>query len=160
GLHEEGVSQGMALADFDNDGDLDVVINNLNGGATLYRNNSAAPRVAVRLKGRAPNTRGIGAKINVWGGPVRQSQEMMCGGRYLCGDDNVRVFAARSLTNQLTIEVNWRSGARSLITNVQPNHLYEIEEMSLVTEKSMVSGQSSVAGRTDSPPAAGIQQLT
>src|SRR5262249_56506920 len=113
GLHEEGVSQGMALADFDNDGDLDVVINNLNGGATLYRNNSAAPRVAVRLKGRAPNTRGIGAKIKVWGGPVRQSQEMICGGRYLFCDDKVRVFAAGGPTNQLSVEVNLRRRATS-----------------------------------------------
>src|SRR5262249_33836796 len=110
GFRDEGVSQGMALADFDNDGDLDVVINNLNGGATLYRNNSAAPRVAVRLKGKAPNTRGIGAKINVLGGPVAQSQEMICGGRYLSCDDTIRVFAAGSLTNKLTIEVRWRSG--------------------------------------------------
>jgi hypothetical protein len=53
-----------------------------------------APRVAVRLKGKAANTRGVGAKIKFFGGPVPQSQEMISGGRYMSGDDAMRVFAA------------------------------------------------------------------
>ena len=113
GFNLRGVSQGMALADLDNDGDLDVVINNLNGASSLMRNDSPAPRLAVRLTGKAPNTRGIGAKIRVTGGPVPQSQEMICGGRYLSCDDTMRVFAAGNLDNELTIEVIWRSGKRS-----------------------------------------------
>lgn len=128
GFNTAIISQGACLADLDNDGDLDVIVNNMNAAAGLYRNNGAAPRVAVRLKGLPPNTRGIGARLVVTGGPVRQSQEMVCGGRYLSADDNLRVFAAGSLTNQLEIEVAWRSGKHSRVTNVQPNRLYEIDE--------------------------------
>ena len=95
------ISQGMCLADLDNDGDMDVVVNNFNSMAGIYRNDTAKPRVAVMLKGRAPNTRGIGAKIHVYGGPVPlQSQEMISGGRYLSCDQSVRVFAAGALTNR------------------------------------------------------------
>src|SRR6185436_4926398 len=65
GFATPGVSQGMALADLDNDGDVDVVINNLNSAAGIYRNETSAPRVGVRLKGLAPNTRGIGARIEL-----------------------------------------------------------------------------------------------
>ncbi|MCZ7639756.1 MAG: FG-GAP-like repeat-containing protein [Verrucomicrobia bacterium] len=118
----------MALADLDNDGDLDLVINNLNGPLGVYRNNAPAPRVAVRLQGQPPNTAGIGARITVCGGPVVQAQEMMAGGRYLSGDDPMRVFAAGPDTNPLAIEVLWRSGRHSVVTNARPNTRYTIQE--------------------------------
>ncbi len=128
GFDSRQISQGMALADLDNDGDQDVVINCMNAPALLYRNETAAPRVAVRLKGKAPNTRGVGAKIKVLGGPVPQSQEMISGGRYLSSDDTLRTFAAGHATNRLTIEVTWRSGQRSTVTNARPNQICEVDE--------------------------------
>jgi hypothetical protein len=129
GFNTPGISQGMCLADLDNDGDMDVVMNNLNEEAGVYRNEGSGARVAVRLKGNAPNTAGIGAKITVRGGAVeRQDQEMICGGRYLSGDQAMRVFATGSPTNKLTIEVTWRNGTRSVISNAQPNRTYEIAE--------------------------------
>ena len=136
GFDFKGVSQGMCLCDLDNDGDLDVVVNNMNGAAGLYRNESNAPRVAVRLKGQAPNTQGIGARIWLYGGAVpMQSQEMICGGRYLSGDDPMRVFAAGSLTNAMRIEVRWRNGKRSAVNGVKANRIYEIIEAGAVEDQ-------------------------
>jgi len=129
GFDFNGVSHGMCVADLDNDGDLDVIVNNLNDPASVYRNNSPAPRVGVRLKGLAGNTRGIGARIRVFGGAIPvQSQQMICGGRYLSSDDSMRVFAAGSMTNEITIEVTWSSGKQSVFHGAKGNHLYEISE--------------------------------
>jgi hypothetical protein len=129
GFDAREISQGIALADLDNDGDVDVAINCLNAPPLLYRNESGAARVAVRLRGLPPNTQGIGARIMVLGGAVPlQSQEVMCGGRYVSADDPLRVFAAGSLEKRMSIEVRWRSGRQSLIAGARPNHIYEIEE--------------------------------
>lgn len=134
GFDWRGVSQAMALADLDNDGDLDVVVNNLNAPPLILRNDSPASRVAVRLRGLPPNTRGIGARVRVTGaGLPLQTQEIIAGGRYLAGDDAMRVFAAGAETNRLTIEVLWPSGRRSVLAGAEPNRVYEFDE-ALATE--------------------------
>jgi len=129
GFNRSTVNQGICCADLDNDGDLEVIVNNLHDEASVYRNDGIAPRVAVRLKGVGANTRGIGSKIWLYGGAVpMQSQEMICGGRYLSCDDAMRVFAAGSLTNRMRLEVRWRSGKRSVVEEVRANREYEIDE--------------------------------
>lgn len=127
GFDSTRISQGIALGDLDNDGDADVVVNCLNAGPLLLRNEGSAPRLAVRLRGRAPNTRGIGARVEVEGGPVTQAQEMLAGGRYLSSDDSFRTFAAGSAT-QLTVRITWRSGKVTRVTQVPPNVLLEVNE--------------------------------
>ncbi len=136
GFDHNGISWGMALGDLDNDGDLDVVVNNLNQPAGLYRNNATADRIAVRLKGRA-NTQGVGARMQLIGGGLTQSQEMISGGRYTSGDQAMRAFAAGGSIKPERLEVTWRNGTVTTISNVQPNRIYEVDETASVqTSKS------------------------
>jgi hypothetical protein len=129
GFDEKGISFGMALGDLDNDGDMDLVVNNLNERASLYRNNVTAGRIGVRLKGLPPNTQGVGARIKLVGGSITQSQEMINGGRYVSGDQAMRVFAADANSQTpLRLEVTWRNGHKSILTNVQANRIYEVDQ--------------------------------
>lgn len=127
GFADVGISQGMALGDLDNDGDLDVVVNNLNDAAGAYRNDAAAARIGVRLAGATPNTAAIGAAIRVIGNGLPQSQVLQVGGRYMSGDDAQRTFAAGG-ADKLTIEVTWPKGAVTRWEGLPVNRVYRFEE--------------------------------
>lgn len=136
GFADRGVSQGAALADLDGDGDLDVVMNNLMDAPGLYRNEAAGPRLAVRLGGRESNPRGIGAVVSLRttadsggapGLPAMQTVEFIAGGRYLAGDDAVRVFATPA-AGTVELSVNWPSGRSSTVRDARAGHLYELIE--------------------------------
>ncbi len=151
GFQDRGVTTAMALADLDNDGDLDVVTCNLGDAVGLHRNESGAPRVAVSLKGTGGNTHGIGARIVVEGGPVSQSQEMAAGGRYLSGDQALRVFAARP-DQPLTVEVRWPGDTISRVTGIPPNSHLEIRQDSarpLAKTPSAATGAGAVTSTGD-----------
>ncbi|MEP6991729.1 MAG: FG-GAP-like repeat-containing protein [bacterium] len=125
---DAAISQGIALADFDGDGDLDVLVTRLDAPPVVYRNDGDAPRVAVRLKGAAPNVRGIGAVVTVRAAslPV-QAREMTAGGYYLSGSDAELAFAT-GRDSLVTIDVKWRDGRVSTLRGVARQRLYEIDE--------------------------------
>lgn len=129
GTDAPGIHHAMVVADFDGDGDLDVAVNNLGSSFAVYRNNSTAGRVAVRLKGLPPNTQAIGAEVVLLDGAVpRQHQEVVSGGRYMSGSDPELVFATGAAQHGMTLEVTWRSGRHMTVSGVDANTWYEIEE--------------------------------
>jgi hypothetical protein len=135
GFDTKGVSGGLAQADFDGDGDLDLIFNNIEP-LEIYRNETTAPRVAVRLIGSGKNTQAIGAKVRLIGGPggvgsKPMEQEIHSGGGYASGSDPLLVFGTGSATTGLKLEIIWRSRSqlnRRVIENVQPNHLYTVTQ--------------------------------
>ncbi len=129
GTETIGIHHALVAADFDGDGDLDLAVNNLGSPFAIYRNESSAGRVAVRLRGMAPNTQAIGSEVALLGGAVpRQHQEVVSGGRYMSGSDPELMFATGSSNAGMTLEVHWRSGRRTVVTGVEANRVYEISE--------------------------------
>jgi len=100
----------------------------------------------VLLKGSGKNTSGIGAKVTAIGGAIPlQTQQIICGGRYLASDESVRVFAAGAASNSLRIEVTWPSGQRSIAENVRANSAVEIFESAASLTSNAANAQDSVS---------------
>lgn len=128
GFEAFGVSHGLAFGDFDNDGDLDVVVNRLNEEALLYRNDAPAPRILVRLRGRSPNTQGIGAQVTLRGGPVLQTQTVRAAAHYLSSDEPACLLAAGTASREFELVVNWAGGGVTVVSNLPPNVVCEVFE--------------------------------
>lgn len=127
GIGDEGIAQGMALADLDNDGDADVVANHLFEAPALYRNEGGAGRVAVELRGPKGNPFGIGARVTVRAtGLPAQVRQMIAGGRYLSGDQPRRCLATGT-NAAVAIEVAWPDGRTSVVSNAVPGRLYRVD---------------------------------
>ena len=141
-----GVSQGIALADLDNDGDLDVVINNMTASASVLRNNASAARIAVRLMGDGMNSSGAGARIKLIADRFSQQQEVTLGGRYLSSDDGQRTFAADPSLGVRALEVRWASGRTTTFSNPDPNTLYWVSETTSATTLAVPARLQAVPG--------------
>ncbi len=124
---DDDISHGIASGDLDGDGDLDVVATRLDRPPALYRNDAGAARVAVRLAGEPPNTRGIGARVRLRGHPAgEQTKEVAAGGSYLSSSDPTVAFAAAA--GEMELIVDWPDGRRTRLAGVRANRLYDVRQ--------------------------------
>lgn len=132
GFDSEDISHGMAVADLNNDGLLDLAVSRMEDEAMIFRNKSAGSRIAVRLKGETPNTQSIGAKVTLRGGPVEsQSKQVYTSGEYLSGSDALTVFAADPSHSNHQLLITWPDGTESQINGLHSDRIYEFYEADL-----------------------------
>ncbi len=132
GFEHNTIACGAAYADFDKDGDLDLITCNTNGPATLYQNRQQErdPQnfVKIKLKGQGRNTFGVGAKVYLYANGQTQYQEFTpTRGFQSCMYDDLH-FGLGKTTKIDSIRVLWPSNKSQLITNVVLNKTQLVEE--------------------------------
>ncbi|MBI5085724.1 MAG: CRTAC1 family protein [Acidobacteria bacterium] len=124
------VARGAAYADFDRDGDLDVLISANNGPAVLYRNDANPAKnnwLNLRLKGVKSNRDAIGAVVRVESASGRQWRTVHTGSSY-CSQSDLALTFGLARDPQANIEIDWPSGARQRLNAVKANQHLVIEE--------------------------------
>jgi enediyne biosynthesis protein E4 len=129
------VARGAAYADFDKDGDLDVLVSTNHGPVYLYRNDggNANHWLRVRLEGSKSNRSALGTTVRVGSQSVKQWQAVHSGSSYCSQSDLALTFGLQRDGIVNSIEIAWPSGTRQRFTNVEANqHLVIHEEKGIV----------------------------
>jgi hypothetical protein len=132
GISQPANSNGAAYADLDNDGDLDLVVNNINKPAFIYQNNSRDQNknhyLLVKLTGAAKNTQGIGAKVIIYSKNKKQYLEQMPTRGYQSTVTTILHFGLGGDTQADSLRVIWQSGKEQVIGNVKADKLLTLNE--------------------------------
>jgi enediyne biosynthesis protein E4 len=134
GVEAAHCSRGCAFGDFDNDGDMDVVIVNLNEPPSLLRNDVTGNNHWIKLKliGVKSNRSAIGARVTVRYGDKRQAQEVLSQSSYLSVNDS-RLHFGLGQVRQVDVEIRWPLGQIERLTEVPADQLIYVTEGSGIT---------------------------
>jgi hypothetical protein len=126
---ERHVARGAAAADFDNDGRVDIAVVNLDETPTLIRNIFASENhwLRVRTVGKRSNRGGIGARVEVTAGDLKQVDWVHTGGSFLSQNDMRVHFGLRS-NKRAAVKVSWPSGVVDTIDDVEADRDIVVEE--------------------------------
>lgn len=137
GLLEATSSRAAMRGDYDDDGDMDLLVTNVNAQANLLRNDGvmAFPALRLSLVGRASNRSAYGASVVVESGGIRQRQELRHSDGYLGSNDTRLLFHLPGGRAEI-LEVRWPSGARTLLQDQPSGWLILDESRGVVARRS------------------------
>lgn len=124
-------SNGLAYADFDGDGDLDLITNNIDETPIIYKNNAREINennfIKIILVGPDKNIDGIGAKVVLWSGTQIQLQEQYLTRGYQSSVDKGLIFGLGKINKIDSMEISWPDGKIELLKNVGVNQVLQLE---------------------------------
>jgi len=122
-------ARGVAFADFDNDGFVDVLVAN-NGDPPLLLHNGGNTNHFINFKliGTKSNRDAMGARVRIVAGGIRQIREIAGGGSYLSQSDLRANFGIGKTTVAQTVEIRWPSGQTQVFHDVASNKFYLVQE--------------------------------
>lgn len=129
-LEERRVSRGLAVADLFNDGNMDVVVEDLDGSPMILRNRGIPGRhwVSFELAGTKSNRLALNARVKIVAGGITQTGEIHSGGSYLSQNDLRLHFGLGSATKIDSVEIHWPSGTVDHIGSLPADHFYSVLE--------------------------------
>ena len=132
GLDQSGYSMGAAYADLDDDGDLDLVINNLNATASLYKNNAESTLknsfIKVKFKGEGKNTFGIGAVVEIETDDLKLVQAVSPSRGWLSSVDYPLTFGLGKAKSIRSVTVQWPDGRVQVIDDPEINATVTVDQ--------------------------------
>jgi len=130
-LRERRASRGAAFGDYDEDGDVDVVVNDLDGPPMLLRNDGGAQAgnwIKLQLAGTKSNRNAVGAKVELKAGGLTQIDEVHAGDSYISHSDWRLHFGLGKAATVDEITIRWPSGKTEKLTKVAVNRVMKIIE--------------------------------
>jgi len=130
GLQQRRVSRGLAVGDLFNDGNVDVVVGDLDGAPMILRNHGVPGHdwVSFDLAGTKSNRMAIGARVKLVAGGMTQTDEVHSGGSYLSQNDTRFHFGLGSAKKIDHVEIRWPSGAVETLDGLDANKFYSVLE--------------------------------
>ena len=129
-LQEKRVSRGVAIGDLFNDGNVDVVVEDLDGPPMVLRNKGLPGRhwVSFELAGTKTNRLAINARIKITAGGMTQTSQVLSGASYLSQNDLRQHFGLGPATKIDSVEIDWPSGTVDKMTNLESDKFYSVLE--------------------------------
>jgi hypothetical protein len=146
GVATPHASRGCAFGDFDNDGDVDVLIQNLGEAPSLLRNDvsGAAHSLKVKLQGTKSNRSAIGARVTAKYGGKIQAQEVQSQSSF-CSANDLRLHFGLGAAETADLEIRWPNGVTERVANVKAGQIVTIKEGSGVVSRTPFSKNKNAA---------------
>jgi len=149
GMEDPSFSNGAAYADLDNDGDLDLLVNNMDGEIGLYRNNANQNYAQIKLRGPVNNSFGIGADVYLKNNETTQLQSLYLTRGYQSSIAPIVNFGLGNNEIIDEIKVSWPDGKVSTISNPIVNSLIEIDYASAKATGDVIKSNTSLKKEID-----------